>query len=138
MNTSRRVLLYRRASSHHQPAAASTTPPIVPLQRLPCAGPPSPTDHFPLALPKDEACLTPLHCFVHRHCVEAFVATMEDVAIPCMGKRDPVTVGQVGLRCPYRAPERTLMGATTTDKSVDDVAPARENAVVLPRTIGRI
>jgi hypothetical protein len=56
---------------------------------------------MPLAMPSDKDWLTPLHCFVRRHCVEVFTATEYDVATPSKGKRKPITVGQVGIRCPH-------------------------------------
>mmetsp|Transcript_21492 Transcript_21492/g.44977 ORF Transcript_21492/g.44977 Transcript_21492/m.44977 type:complete len:738 (+) Transcript_21492:74-2287(+) len=90
-------------------------------------------DYFPLAMPEDEEWLTPLHCFVRRYCVEVFVATPEDVAAPCMGKRNPVTVNQVGIRCPYCSPERTK-----NKERALDVARARENGVVYPSLISRM
>jgi hypothetical protein len=99
---------------------------------LQSSSPDSTTDYFPLAMAEDEEWLTPLHCFVRKYCVEVFVATAEDVAAPCMGKRNPVSVNQVGIRCPYCSPER--MGANETI----DVARARENGVVYPSLISRI
>lgn len=56
---------------------------------------------LPLAMASDKDWLTPLHCFVRRHCVEVFCATTHDVATPSKGKRKPITVGQVGIRCPH-------------------------------------
>jgi len=56
---------------------------------------------IPLGLPGDKDWLTPLHCFVRLHCVEVFTATKVDVAIPTKGKRKPIQVGQVGIRCPH-------------------------------------
>lgn len=56
---------------------------------------------MPLAMVSDKDWLTPLHCFVRRHCVEVFTASQEDVATPSKGKRKPITVGQVGIRCPH-------------------------------------
>eukprot|EP00547_Thalassionema_nitzschioides_P000738 CAMPEP_0194214986 /NCGR_PEP_ID=MMETSP0156-20130528/16452_1 /TAXON_ID=33649 /ORGANISM="Thalassionema nitzschioides, Strain L26-B" /LENGTH=794 /DNA_ID=CAMNT_0038943379 /DNA_START=95 /DNA_END=2479 /DNA_ORIENTATION=+ len=56
---------------------------------------------LPLAMASDKDWLTPLHCFVRRHCVEVFCATTYDVATPSKGKRKPITVGQVGIRCPH-------------------------------------
>ena len=100
---------------------------------LTSSSPGSATDYFPLALPEDEEWLTPLHCFVRKYCVEVFVATAEDVAAPCMGKRTPVSVNQVGIRCPHCSPER--LGSNGDDI---DVARARENGVVYPSLIGRI
>jgi len=101
-------------------------------QALMPSDPNSTTEYFPLALPEDEEWLTPLHCFVRKYCVEVFVATPEDVAAPCMGKRSPVSVNQVGIRCPHCSPER--MG--TADEM--DLARARENGVVYPSLISRI
>ena len=54
-----------------------------------------------LAMPTDKDWLTPLHCFVRRHCVEVFTAGPDDVAHPAKGKRKPIQVGQVGIRCPF-------------------------------------
>jgi len=54
-----------------------------------------------LAMPTDKDWLTPLHCFVRRHCVEVFTACADDVAHPAKGKRKPIQVGQVGIRCPF-------------------------------------
>jgi hypothetical protein len=54
-----------------------------------------------LAMPPDKDWLTPLHCFVRQHCVEVFTAAEDDVATPSKGKRKPINVGQVGIRCPH-------------------------------------
>jgi hypothetical protein len=56
---------------------------------------------IPLGLRGDKDWLTPLHCFVRLHCVEVFTATKVDVAIPTKGKRKPIQIGQVGIRCPH-------------------------------------
>ena len=56
---------------------------------------------LPLAMACDKDWLTPLHCFVRRHCVQVFTATSTDVATPSKGKRKPIHVGQVGIRCPH-------------------------------------
>jgi hypothetical protein len=56
---------------------------------------------LPLAMPSDKDWLTPLHCFVRLHCVEVFTATKGDVATPSKGKRKPIQVGQIGIRCPH-------------------------------------
>jgi len=61
---------------------------------------------LPLAMPNDKDWLTPLHCFVRRHCVEVFTATPTDVATPSKGKRKPIQVGQVGIRCPHCHPHK--------------------------------
>ena len=56
---------------------------------------------MPLAMPSDKDWLTPLHCFVRGHCVEVFTATEREVSTPSKGKRKPIQVGQVGIRCPH-------------------------------------
>jgi hypothetical protein len=94
------------------------------------------TEYFPLALlPEDEKWLTPLHCFVRQYCAEVFVATSADVEAPCMGKRSPVSVGQVGIRCPYCSPKNNDAHAAGMGY---DVARARENGVVFPSIVSRI
>ena len=54
-----------------------------------------------LSLDEDKDWLTALHCFVRKHCVEVFTATNLDVKTPSKGKRKPIQVGQVGIRCPH-------------------------------------
>jgi len=54
-----------------------------------------------LSLDEDKDWLTALHCFVRKHCVEVFTATSQDVKTPSKGKRKPIQVGQVGIRCPH-------------------------------------
>jgi hypothetical protein len=56
---------------------------------------------LPLAMEFDKDWLTPLHCFVRRNCVQVFSATDKDVATPSKGKRKPIQVGQIGIRCPH-------------------------------------
>lgn len=56
---------------------------------------------MPLAMETDKDWLTPLHCFVRKHCVEVFTAVQDDVATPSKGKRKPIQVGQIGIRCPH-------------------------------------
>jgi hypothetical protein len=56
---------------------------------------------FPLSMDLDKDWLTPLHCFVRKHCVHVFTASVGDVATPSKGKRKPIQVGQVGIRCPH-------------------------------------
>lgn len=56
---------------------------------------------LPLALGPDKDWLTPLHCFVRQHFVHIFTASEQDVATPSKGKRKPIQVGQVGIRCPH-------------------------------------
>ncbi len=92
-------------------------------------------NHFMLALASDDQWLTPLHCFVRRYCVEAFVTTSKDIAAPCMGKRNPLSVDQVGIRCPYCSPERVRR--KSQNDTIDDT-PACENGVIYPSIISRI
>jgi hypothetical protein len=66
------------------------------------SGPFAMMDHpLPLAMAPDKDWLTPLHCFVRQRCVQVFTATEKDVATPSKGKRKPIQVGQVGIRCPH-------------------------------------
>lgn len=50
---------------------------------------------------EDDDVLSPLHCFMRKHCVEAFAAEDDDVLTPRYGKSHgfKVEVGQVGIRC---------------------------------------
>jgi len=59
------------------------------------------TEPLPLAMEGDEDWLTPLHCFVRKHCVEVFTASEDDITTPSKGKRKAITIGQVGIRCPH-------------------------------------
>jgi hypothetical protein len=55
-----------------------------------------------LALDGDEDWLTPLHCFVRKHCVEVFTAADGDTSkTTAKGKRKPIVLGQIGIRCPH-------------------------------------
>ena len=54
-----------------------------------------------LSLPSDKDWITPLHCFIRRHCIEVFTADIFDVASPSKGKRRAIQIGQVGIRCPH-------------------------------------
>lgn len=94
------VLAERRFSiSGDVPAAAApTATETAQLSNGPFAMMPQP---LPLTMDSDKDWLTPLHCFVRRHCVQVFTATEKDVATPSKGKRKPIQVGQVGIRCPH-------------------------------------
>jgi hypothetical protein len=50
-----------------------------------------------LACPEDEECLSPLHCFTRKYCVEAFTAQAGDIATPLFGRNwgRRIAVGQV-------------------------------------------
>lgn len=56
-----------------------------------------------LAISEDEESLSPLHCFMRKHCVEAFSASVEDVSTPRYGKSHGrnIIIGQVGIQCAY-------------------------------------
>lgn len=51
-----------------------------------------------LSAPSDRTYLSALHCFVRRQ-IEVFVATAEDTSAPSPGRKSPIHIGQVGLRC---------------------------------------
>ncbi|CAB9504415.1 expressed unknown protein [Seminavis robusta] len=55
-----------------------------------------------LASEMDKHYLAPIHCFVRRH-VEVFAANEQDLAAPAPGRKKPIVLGQVGLRCMYCA-----------------------------------
>jgi len=116
-------------SAHSHDLSTTNNQPKLDLRPIKPSNTDSANVHFPLALPEDEEWLTPLHCFVRKYCVEAFVATNKDVAAPCMGKRTPVSIGQVGIRCHYCSPDRLVNS---------DAARSRENGVVYPSTVSRI
>jgi len=59
-----------------------------------------------LAMPQDRHCLSETLCTIRSN-VEVFTATEEDVNAPAPGRKRPVRVGQVGLRCVYCRSHRT-------------------------------
>ena len=63
-----------------------------------------PKAHIPLilllAMPQDRHCLSETLCIV-RNNVEVFTATECDINAPAPGRKRPIQVGQVGLRCVY-------------------------------------
>lgn len=71
------------------------------LEIVPVGGFSEMKEPMPLSMPSDKDWLTPLHCFVRRHCVQIFTAKEDDVSTPSKGKRKPIQVGQVGIRCPH-------------------------------------
>jgi len=86
---------------------------------------------LPLSMDHDKDWLTPLHCFVRRHCVEVFTASEKDVATPSKGKRKPITVGQVGIRCPH-CHDMPSMDTSTSSKGRE------RGSVYYPTTISSI
>jgi hypothetical protein len=53
-----------------------------------------------LAMPQDRNCLSETLCII-RNNVEVFTATENDINAPAPGRKRPIQVGQVGLRCVY-------------------------------------
>ena len=53
-----------------------------------------------LSMPDDHQCLSETLCIV-RNNVEVFTADGDDVRAPAPGRKRPIQVGQVGLRCVY-------------------------------------
>ena len=53
---------------------------------------------FILATPQDKDNLNSIHCFVRKH-IEVFAATKEETSVTCSGRKTPLVLGQVGLRC---------------------------------------
>lgn len=56
------------------------------------------SDRRLLATPSDAQYLNPVHCFVRKN-VEVFIANEKDVAAPAPGRKKPIMLGQVGIRC---------------------------------------
>jgi hypothetical protein len=77
-----------------------------------------------LAQPEDQMALSETLCTIREN-VEIFVATQEDVDAPAPGRKHPVVVGQVGLRCVH---------CRNTVRSSDRV----KRAVCYPSSIQRI
>lgn len=59
---------------------------------------PNPVSNHLLARSMDEQVLNPLHCFVRLQ-IEVFTATQAEMAQPAPGRKNPIQVHQVGLRC---------------------------------------
>jgi hypothetical protein len=51
-----------------------------------------------LAHAMDDTVLSPLHVFIRQH-IEVFTATREDIAQPAPGRKNPIQLHQVGIRC---------------------------------------
>ena len=58
----------------------------------------SPVTQRPMATSADLKVLNPIHCFVREN-VEIFIATAQDVSAPSPGRRTPISLHQVGIRC---------------------------------------
>lgn len=59
---------------------------------------PTPSNLVLLARNEDDAMLNPLHVFVRKQ-LEVFTATPAELAQPAPGRKNPIKLGQVGLRC---------------------------------------
>jgi hypothetical protein len=59
---------------------------------------PTPSNIVLLARNEDDAMLNPLHVFVRKQ-LEVFTATPAELAQPAPGRKNPIKLGQVGLRC---------------------------------------
>lgn len=77
------------------PQQTVTPPTVQPPSQV---SPRSKKDTIILTTEKDSQHLNPIHCFVRRH-VEFFAATDEDLSAPAPGRKTPVVLGQVGVRC---------------------------------------
>ena len=88
---------------------------------------------IPLAMPADKYSITPLHCFVRQHCVELFTASETDVFHrSSKGKRRPIQVGRVGIRCSHCAK------ATRNNITSSNNAGLNKGSVYFPTTIASI
>lgn len=62
---------------------------------------------IPLSSPDDEEFLSPVQCYIRSHCVEYFEATEAEGADSASkhqqqrGRRSPIVVGRVGIRCVF-------------------------------------
>jgi hypothetical protein len=82
-----------------------------------------------LASEEDEQYLPAIHCFVRRH-VEIFEATEDDLKQPMPGRKKPIVLGQVGLRCihcAFLAPKNRQKRAICYPPSVGGIYHAISN-----------
>ena len=62
---------------------------------------------IPLSTPDDADYLSPLQCYIRKHCVEYFEATDADNSNSSSkhkqqrGRRTPIVIGRVGIRCVF-------------------------------------
>lgn len=105
-------------------SASPTTRPISPLLPHGQQGKPQ---LLLLAQEEDESYLNPLHVFVRKQ-IEVFAATPTELAQPAPGRKTPIQLHQVGLRCIHC---RHISTATSQKQKV-------KRAVCYPSTVGRI
>lgn len=60
--------------------------------------PPSPSSRVLLAIPEDKEWLSEKDCYIRKQ-VEVFCATEEDVVAAQIDRKNPISVGYIGLRC---------------------------------------
>jgi hypothetical protein len=84
---------------------------------------PSPTATLLLARQMDDEILNPLHAFVRKQ-IEVFTATQAEMAQPAPGRKNPIQLHQVGLRCIH-----------CRDLPVKDRV---KRAVCYPSSVGRV
>jgi len=80
--------------NNSSPAKKLKTRPVKPV----AVSPSDPSKVTILAQPDDRTVLSPLHCFV-REQIEVFVATEIELNQPAPGRKKPIQLHQVGLRC---------------------------------------
>jgi len=80
-----------------------------------------------LAQDEDDEHLTPLHVFVRKQ-IEVFTATHTELSQPAPGRKQPIQLHQVGLRCIHCRNVASLGGRKTRVK----------RAVCYPSAVGRI
>lgn len=59
---------------------------------------PAPSKILLLSRPGDNVVLSPLHTYIRQH-IEVFTATEVEISQPAPGRKNPIQLGQVGLRC---------------------------------------
>lgn len=123
----------------------STFPPtsLLSKRRTPSSCTPTPTFYAPtfqmlngpilLATESDKEWLTPRHCYIREKCVVLFTATEQDKALRYQGRKKPVNLGQVGIRCPYcmDKTESSSSAGSSNDK-------CERNSVHYPKCVGFI
>ena len=86
-----------------------------------------------LARPGDEEVLSPLHCFIRRQ-IEVFEATPEELAQPAPGRKVPIKLRQVGLRC-IHCTSTSLVGKNSGN---DSPTKRVKRAVCYPSSVARV
>ena len=94
-----------------------------------------------LAQPGDEEVLSPLHCFVRRQ-IEVFEATSEELAQPAPGRKVPIKLRQVGLRCIHCTSTKNLLVGNNNNNNnsngKDSPTKRVKRAVCYPSSVARV